>query len=115
MFQSNRTNTDRALNVLKNLTLEFTQPHYGGIVTGSCKPTLASRYVVFTLDDVGIQLMNEPRLSDDGFTMDELKSFYTEGAQTIRSASATSGVQVVMHGVSSHLITHEQLFIKSWH
>lgn len=33
-FHVNQTNAERALNVLRNLTAEFTQSQYGGVVTG---------------------------------------------------------------------------------
>ncbi len=33
-FHTNQTNAMRTLNVLKNLTAEFTQSQYGGVVTG---------------------------------------------------------------------------------
>ncbi|WVQ97868.1 hypothetical protein IAU59_004984 [Kwoniella sp. CBS 9459] len=73
-FPSNTSNADRALNVLKNLTEEFTKSEYGGVVTG-------------------IELLNEPRLSDT-FTMAELKQFYTAGAETIWNVSSTMNVTI---------------------
>jgi len=46
----------------------------------------------------GIELLNEPRLSDD-FSMKTLKSFYTSGAEAVRSAS--SELNITAHGESS--------------
>ncbi|OCF38646.1 hypothetical protein I317_07567 [Kwoniella heveanensis CBS 569] len=73
-FPSNTSNKDRALNVLRNLTEEFAKEEYGGVVTG-------------------IELLNEPRLSDT-FTMAELKQFYTSGAETIWNVSSTMNVTI---------------------
>ncbi|KAK8853029.1 hypothetical protein IAR55_003730 [Kwoniella newhampshirensis] len=76
LFQTNTSNGDRSLNVLRNLTEEFSRDIYGGVVTG-------------------IELLNEPRLSSMGFTMGQLTSFYTAGSSVIRAASNT--VNVTFH------------------
>jgi glucan 1,3-beta-glucosidase len=34
LFPSNTSNVDRSLSVLKNLTAEFSQDIYGGVITG---------------------------------------------------------------------------------
>ena len=46
---------------------------------------------------LGIELMNEPRISDDGFTMEELKSFYANATEIVQNA-AQGGIQIVVHG-----------------
>lgn len=46
---------------------------------------------------IGIELMNEPRVSDDGLTMDYLKSFYTNATEAVQAA-AQGGIQIVVHG-----------------
>ncbi|WWC59257.1 uncharacterized protein I303_101807 [Kwoniella dejecticola CBS 10117] len=74
-FYSNTSNIDRTLNVLKNLTEEFTQDIYGGTV-------------------IGIELLNEPRLSDT-FTMADLKSFYSQASETIRGVNGN--INITMH------------------
>ncbi|WVF70014.1 hypothetical protein IAT40_004800 [Kwoniella sp. CBS 6097] len=73
-FPTNTSNADRAINVLRNLTEEFTKEEYGGVVTG-------------------IELLNEPRLSNT-FTMAELKQFYTAGAEAIWNVSSTMNVTI---------------------
>lgn len=45
----------------------------------------------------GIQLLNEPRLTDPTFTMDYLKQFYAEGIETALSVNR-SQVNVTIHG-----------------
>lgn len=40
LFTANTSNTDRSLNVLRNLTKEFSQDQYGGVVTSEF-PALA--------------------------------------------------------------------------
>ncbi|WWD19440.1 hypothetical protein CI109_103900 [Kwoniella shandongensis] len=77
LFHTNTSNSDRSINVLKNLTEEFSKDIYGGVVRG-------------------IELLNEPRLSSGGFTMDQLKSFYSAGSSVIRAASNT--INVTFHG-----------------
>lgn len=46
---------------------------------------------------LGIELMNEPRVSDDGFTMEYLKSFYTNATEVVQTA-AQGRIQIVVHG-----------------
>lgn len=72
-FAANQSNTDRSLNVLKNLTTEFTKKQYGGVVTN-------------------IELMNEP----DGIAMEVLREFYTAGANVVGAANM-SGINVTYH------------------
>lgn len=43
--------------------------------------------------------MNEPAITDSVFTMAQLKSFYSNATEVIRSASS-SGIQVMIHGLS---------------
>lgn len=38
-FSNNATNVQRSLNVLRNLTEEFTQPVYGGVVQSTFSTT----------------------------------------------------------------------------
>jgi glucan 1,3-beta-glucosidase len=80
LFASNTSNIDRSLSVLRNLTEEFSQSVYGGAVTA-------------------IELLNEPRLDDDDFTMSRLKDFYADGAEVISSVEATS-INIAIHGKS---------------
>ena len=82
LFASNISNIDRSLDVLRNLTEEFSQTVYGGAVTA-------------------IELLNEPRLDDDDFTMSRLKDFYADGAEVISSAES-SNINVAIHGKPSH-------------
>lgn len=63
LFTANQSNTDRTLNVLKNLTTEFTKEQYGGVVTN-------------------IELMNEPIFADA-----LLREFYTAGAKVVGPAA----------------------------
>lgn len=35
-YPDNTTNEERTLSVLKNLTAEFSQPYYNGVVTSKC-------------------------------------------------------------------------------
>jgi glucan 1,3-beta-glucosidase len=84
LFPSNTSNIDRSLNVLRNLTTEFSQHIYGGIVTGEWHT-----YTIFaSLTLAGIELMNEPRLSSD-FSMTQLKSFYSSGSAVVLNASTS--------------------------
>jgi len=46
---------------------------------------------------IGIELMNEPRVSDDGLTMEYLKSFYANATEVVQTA-AQGDIQVVVHG-----------------
>ncbi|TKA32731.1 hypothetical protein B0A50_00956 [Salinomyces thailandicus] len=82
LFPSNETNAERSINVLRNLTEEFSQDMYGDTV-------------------MGIELLNEPRLSsngtDDDFPMAQLKNFYTDGAHTIRSNDINDNINVTVH------------------
>jgi hypothetical protein len=82
LFASNASNADRSLNVLRNLTDEFSQSMYGGAV-------------------MAIELLNEPRLEDENFSMSQLKEFYADGAEVVRSADSNS-ISVAIHGKSSH-------------
>jgi glucan 1,3-beta-glucosidase len=72
-FIANQSNTDRTLNVLKNLTTEFTKDVYGGVVTN-------------------IELMNEPIFADAA-----LRTFYTAGANVVGAANS-SGINITIHG-----------------
>lgn len=76
LFPSNSSNEDRSMRVLQNLTIEFSNAIYGGVV-------------------VGVELLNEPRISSSVFTMSYLKSFYTRGFATVRVASPV--MNVTMH------------------
>jgi len=111
-FKANATNVDRSLAVLRNLTAEFTQAQYGGVVTGESIPSVplsqggvgremdvssshTRRTLIFPCS--GISLLNEPRLDGSNFTMLKLKEFYTQASQITLDA-AVSGVEVVIHG-----------------
>ena len=84
LFPSNSSNLDRSLDVLRNLTEEFSQDIYGGAVTA-------------------IELLNEPRLDDENFLMSQLKDFYNEGVEAVSSASTSSNpIDIVIHGKSNH-------------
>lgn len=85
LFASNTSNEDRSLNVLRNLTEEFSQSIYGGAVTA-------------------IELLNEPRLDDDDFTMSSLKDFYADGAEVVSSAGSDS-ISVAIHGMYLLVLT----------
>jgi glucan 1,3-beta-glucosidase len=80
LFASNSSNTDRSLDVLRNLTEEFSQSVYGGAVTA-------------------IELLNEPRLDGKDFTMSRLKDFYVDGAEVV-SRAEPSNIDVAIHGKS---------------
>lgn len=80
LFPSNSSNADRSLQVLRNLTEEFSQDIYGRAVTS-------------------IELLNEPRLDDDDFPMSQLKDFYADGADVVNRASS-GGIGVTIHGRS---------------
>jgi glucan 1,3-beta-glucosidase len=83
LFPSNSSNSDRSLDVLRNLTDEFSQAIYGGAVTA-------------------IELLNEPRLDDDDFPMSQLKDFYDDGVEVVSSASVgPNPIDIVIHGQSS--------------
>ncbi|KAK4888461.1 hypothetical protein LTR27_012626 [Elasticomyces elasticus] len=77
-FTSNTTNAERSLNVLRNLTAEFSQGMYNGTV-------------------IGIELLNEPRLNSGNFTMVDLQDFYAEGAETIQNATVDTAMNVSIH------------------
>ena len=82
LFPSNSSNSDRSLDVLRNLTEEFSQDIYAGAVTT-------------------IELLNEPRLDDDDFPMSQLKDFYDDGVEAVRDASESSNpLDIVIHGKS---------------
>ncbi|GAM91407.1 hypothetical protein ANO11243_094570 [Dothideomycetidae sp. 11243] len=80
LFTANSSNSDRSLNVLKNLTTEFTKPIYGGAVTN-------------------IELMNEPIFDNTA-----LQQFYTAGANVVGAANS-SGVNITIHGVTANSTT----------
>jgi glucan 1,3-beta-glucosidase len=82
LFASNASNADRSLNVLRNLTDEFSQSIYGGAVSA-------------------IELLNEPRLADDNFSISQLKDFYADGAEVVTSTNSDS-ISVAIHGNYSH-------------
>lgn len=78
LFAQNTSNAERSLTALRNLTEEFSRPIYNGAVTG-------------------IELMNEPRVSTNAssyFPMNDLKDFYTSGAEVIRAADPTINVTI---------------------
>jgi glucan 1,3-beta-glucosidase len=80
LFPSNSSNSDRSLDVLRNLTEEFSRDVYGGAVTA-------------------IELLNEPRLDDDNFPMAQLKEFYDDGVEVVSGASVSSNpIYIVIHG-----------------
>jgi glucan 1,3-beta-glucosidase len=84
LFPSNSSNSDRSLDILRNLTGEFSQNIYGGAVTA-------------------IELLNEPRLDDENFPMSQLKDFYDDGVEVVTSASVGSNpIDIVIHGKSNH-------------
>lgn len=83
LFPGNSSNADRSLDVIRNLTEEFSQDIYGGVVTA-------------------IELLNEPRLDDDEFPMSQLKDFYTDGADIISRASSND-INVTIHGMFESL------------
>lgn len=78
-FPANQSNSDRTLNVLRNLTEEFTKSDYNGAVTN-------------------IELMNEPI-----FALAQLRQFYTAGANVVGAANS-SGINVTIHGMSRLLL-----------
>ncbi|WVQ69045.1 uncharacterized protein L199_007257 [Kwoniella botswanensis] len=75
LFPTNTSNIERSINVLKNLTEEFTKEIYGSTV-------------------IGIELLNEPRLSNN-FSMSQLKDFYSDAAQAI--SDVKGDMNVIMH------------------
>ena len=82
LFPSNSSNSDRSLDVLRNLTEEFSQDVYAGAVTA-------------------IELLNEPRLDDDNFPMSQLKDFYNNGVEVVSGTSDISNpIDIVVHGKS---------------
>jgi glucan 1,3-beta-glucosidase len=88
LFPSNSSNSDRSLDILRNLTEEFSQDIYGGAVTA-------------------IELLNEPRLDDDNFPMSQLKDFYDDGVEVVSSASVgSSPIDIVIHGKSKYSPKH---------
>lgn len=76
-FPTNDTNADRSLDVLRNLTKEFSRDVYGDTV-------------------MGVELLNEPRLSAT-FSMTELKEFYSEGANAVLNATARPTLNATIH------------------
>ncbi|WWD07884.1 hypothetical protein V865_005991 [Kwoniella europaea PYCC6329] len=75
LFPTNTSNIERSINVLKNLTEEFTKDIYGSTV-------------------IGIELLNEPRLSNN-FSMSQLKDFYSDAAEVI--SGVDGDMNIVMH------------------
>jgi glucan 1,3-beta-glucosidase len=86
LFPSNSSNGDRSLNVLKNLTEEFSQDAYGDTVTS-------------------IELLNEPGLFTGLFTMSQLQDFYTQGISTVHGVKET--INVTLSGEIPHFVPHE--------
>ncbi|KAF1818090.1 glycoside hydrolase family 5 protein [Dissoconium aciculare CBS 342.82] len=70
-FLANTTNTDRTLNVLRNLTAEFSQSIYGGAVTN-------------------IEIVNEPTID-----YASLRSFYTPASNVV-GAGNSSGINITI-------------------
>ncbi|KAI7694526.1 hypothetical protein KC353_g18130, partial [Hortaea werneckii] len=68
-FQSNQTNADRTLKVLRNLTQEFSKEQYGGVVTN-------------------IEPLNEPLLS-----FEALKDFYEPSSKIVN----VTGINFTIH------------------
>ncbi|WWC87111.1 uncharacterized protein L201_001997 [Kwoniella dendrophila CBS 6074] len=77
LFPTNTSNLDRTINVLKNLTSEFSQTDIYGDQTV-----------------IGIELLNEPRLSNT-FTMTQLKDFYTQASEAI--SGINTNMNIIMH------------------
>lgn len=94
-FADNSTNEDRTIAVIRNLTAEFTQDIYGGTVKSELKLKITCETLAHSCS--GIQLLNEPRLTDPTFTMDYLKQYYAEGIETALSVNR-SQVNVTIHG-----------------
>jgi glucan 1,3-beta-glucosidase len=95
LFASNSSNIDRSLNVLHNLTQEFSKDIYGGVVV--CE-FISLRMVLFKTEGrVAIELLNEPRISDAMFPMDNLREFYGNATQLVQGNSSSS-VNVTYHG-----------------
>lgn len=90
---ANTSNTDRALRVLGNLSREFSDDKYGGVV----KSEHNSQSLLTELI-VGIELMNEPRINEV-FTMTQLKAFYTASIKTVRDSSGGK-LSATIHGMS---------------
>lgn len=80
LFAANASNADRSARVLRNLTEEF------------------SRTEVYGTTVVGIELLNEPRLSPGVFDTNQLKEFYAQGSDVV--AGVVSGINVTVHGES---------------
>ncbi|TKA47647.1 hypothetical protein B0A54_02021 [Friedmanniomyces endolithicus] len=78
LFTGNTTNLDRSLGVLRNLTEEFSQAMYNDTI-------------------IGIELLNEPRLNTDNFTMVDLQAFYSNGASTVHNATTSNAPNVTIH------------------
>ena len=51
-----------------------------------------------TNDCLGVELLNEPRISDEDFSMTQLKDFYGDGTSVI-SSIGTNDQNVTIHGV----------------
>lgn len=81
LFATNTSNIDRTLNVLKNLTTEFSRDVYGGTV-------------------VSIELLNEPGLFTNDFIMAQLQQFYTQATTLIHGINST--MNVVLAGKLHH-------------
>ena len=57
---------------------------------------------------IGIELMNEPRISDDGFTMEYLKAFYANATEVVQAA-VQGDIQIFVHGTQLSLISEASL------
>ena len=106
LFPANTTNTERSLGVLKNLTEEFSKTEYGGVVTceyPTMRPVQVRRPILIENlrlrgNASAIELLNEPRIGQADFEMDDLKAFYTAGSEAVRTTD--QGMGVMVHGAS---------------
>jgi len=92
-YPDNTTNEDRTLSVLKNLTAEFSQSYYHGVVTSKCLLRMrGSKRLMF----VDIEIVNEPI-----FAYQPLITLYEAGAEVIGVANS-SGINTTIHGAFLH-------------
>ncbi|KAK5707246.1 hypothetical protein LTR17_020879 [Elasticomyces elasticus] len=96
-FTSNTTNAERSLNVLRNLTAEFSQGMYNGTVIGESRRCVNPVECAADVLVKGIELLNEPRLNSGNFTMPDLQDFYAKGASTIQNATVETAMNVSIH------------------
>jgi len=94
LFTANQSNSDRSLNVLKNLTQEFSQSKYGGVVTSKSFRPETCKKLATNPNSQDIELLNEPI-----FDVSDLKTFYT-AASNVVGAGNSSGINVTIHGES---------------